>query len=81
MANAELIDVQAANAEVRALEKRAAAKRAADYCGAANVAQFVEAAAMWLHEVNEIERKGFCLACGTPLVGESVCVRCGRDNS
>jgi formate dehydrogenase maturation protein FdhE len=77
----ELIDVQAANIEVREAQRRTVSQQASDICGASSVMAFLNAVEFYQDAIAEIERKGYCLACGGVLVGESTCVRCGRDNS
>jgi hypothetical protein len=80
-ANAELIDVQAANIEVREAMKREATQQAMSLCGATSRHAFLNAVEFWQDRIAEIERRGFCLACGGALVNESQCVKCLRDNS
>ena len=82
-ANAELIDVQAANIEVREMQKREATEQAMSLCGATSRHAFLNAVEFYQDRITEIERRGRCVACGYPLVGESICARptCGRDNS
>lgn len=76
-----LIDIEIANAEARGVEKWQAAKQAADVCGT-DANTFLNAVTFYQDAVREIERRGRCLACGYPLVDETVCARptCGRDN-
>jgi hypothetical protein len=83
MTNAALIDIQAENIEARAAQRRAACDEAVALCGATSRAAFLAAYDYYQHAEREIERRGFCLACGGPLVGEVICARptCGRDNS
>jgi hypothetical protein len=81
MVAGELIDIQAANTEVRERMKADLARKYADVCGAVNATAFEYAVHGYTQELTEIERKGRCLACGGPLVGEWVCVKCNRDNS
>jgi hypothetical protein len=80
MVAGELIDIQAANIEAREILKREAARQAASLCNASGANAFVNAVTWYQDAVTEIERKGWCLACGGPLVGESICAKCGRDN-
>jgi hypothetical protein len=75
-----LIDVPAANAEVREALRREATRQAVELCGARNANSFLLAVEFWQDAIAEIERRGHCLACGGALVNESTCVRCGRDN-
>lgn len=79
--NAALIDIHAANVEVRESEKQDASRQAALICGASSVMAFLNAVEYYQDRIAEIERKGRCLQCSGPLVAEHVCVRCGRDNS
>jgi hypothetical protein len=81
MAGTELIDVRDENAKVRARERAKAAVEARDICGASSTDAFLNAMDWYQDRIAEIERKGFCLACGGALVAESVCTKCGRDNS
>ena len=79
-ANAELIDVQAANIEVREMQKRDVTDQAMSLCGASSRHAFLNAVEFYQDRIAEIERRGRCLACSRVLVAEYVCVHCGRDN-
>jgi hypothetical protein len=81
MTTDELIDIQAANIEVRESQRRAASQRAAEYCGAKSVSAFLLAVEQYQHEITEIERAGKCLWCGWMLDQQNVCVECKRSNS
>lgn len=81
MTTGELIDVQAANVEVRAREKQAVTEDCAALCGARSVHAFLNAVEWWQDRMAEIDRRGRCAACGCPLVDETTCAKCGRDNS
>jgi hypothetical protein len=76
-----LIDVPAANADARESQRRVVSQRWAEYCGAKSVAAFLLAVEQYQQDIEQIERRGWCLACGGPLVAETVCAKCGRDNS
>ena len=80
MTQAELINIEQANAEARGAEKWHAARLAADVCGT-DANTFLNAVTFYQDRIAEIERKGRCLACSGPLVGETTCAKCGRDNS
>jgi hypothetical protein len=79
----ELIDVAAANQDARQAMKDDALKQARDICGASSIHAFLNAVEWYRERLEEIDRKGRCLACGQTLVAETVCPRseCGRDNS
>ncbi|MDQ3169028.1 MAG: hypothetical protein M3Q55_02680, partial [Acidobacteriota bacterium] len=72
-----LIDIQAANVDVRARQKEAITRGAAALCGATSVHAFLNAVEWWQDATTEIDRKGFCLACGGVLVAETMCAKCG----
>ena len=76
-----LMDIQAANIEVREMQKREATDQAMSLCGATSRHAFLNAVEFYQDRIAEIERKGRCLACSGPLVAETTCAKCGRDNS
>lgn len=80
MTATELIDVTAANVEAREMLRRDITRRAMDLCGAKSAGAFLNAVEYWQDEIAQLERKGYCLACGGALVNETACVKCGREN-
>lgn len=81
MTQATLIDMQAANIEAREALRRDVTRQAMELCGATKGTNaFLLAVEHYQDAIAEIERKGYCLACGGTLVSETQCVKCGRDN-
>jgi hypothetical protein len=77
----QLFDIQAANVEVRERQRQTITEQAMSICGATSSHAFLNAVEWYQDAIRELEARGYCLACGKALVAETVCVRCGRDNS
>lgn len=68
-------------AAIKECRIRKAQAQAAALCNASSMEAFLQAYDFLKDAREQIDRDGYCLECGKVLVGEVICVRCGRDNS
>jgi hypothetical protein len=68
-------------AAIKECRKRKAQAQAAALCNASSVTQFLQAYDFLTDALEQIDRDGYCLECGKVLVGETKCVRCGREHA